>query len=269
MIKNIRELLKYRVLIQSLVSRELKARYRGSILGFLWSFFNPFLLLLVYTIVFGFIIRPKDPTFETNPYTYSLFLFCGLLPWIWFSSSLLESSNVIIINGNLIKKILFPAEVLPTVVVLTNLMNFIFGLPILFLFFILLGRNLTFWVFFLPVSIIIQFILILGFSLLISSLSVIFRDIQNILANLVTLWFFSTPIIYPFSFPIIQESKFLKIFLSLNPMTHVIESYQYSLFYNSLPHWKRLSVTFIFSIMLFFVGYYVFDKLRDSFSEEV
>ena len=100
---------KYRVLIQNLVSRELKARYRGTVLGFLWSFFNPLLLMIVYTIVFGFIIQSRDPAFGGSPWIYALFLFCGVLPWTWFSSTSLESANVLMINGNLIKKILFPA----------------------------------------------------------------------------------------------------------------------------------------------------------------
>jgi len=93
--KKFAELYKYRILIQNLVSRELKARYRGTILGFLWSFFNPLLLMTVYTIVFGFIIRPRDPAYGGSPLLYALFLFCGVLPWTWFSSSALESAKTI------------------------------------------------------------------------------------------------------------------------------------------------------------------------------
>ncbi|MCK4494734.1 MAG: ABC transporter permease, partial [Candidatus Aminicenantes bacterium] len=120
LLKNLKELYKYRVLIQNLVSRELKARYRGTVLGFLWSFLNPLLLLIVYTIVFGFILRPRVPEFGQSPWLYALFLFCGVLPWTWFSSSSLESSNVLMVQGNLIKKILFPVEILPIVVVTSN-----------------------------------------------------------------------------------------------------------------------------------------------------
>ena len=114
LIKNLVDLYKYRVLIQNLVSRELKARYRGTVLGFFWSFFNPFLLLVVYTVVFGFIIMPRDPAFEGSPWLYALFLFCGLLPLqVWYVASSLESANVLIIQGNLIKKILIlPATML-------------------------------------------------------------------------------------------------------------------------------------------------------------
>jgi ABC-type polysaccharide/polyol phosphate export permease len=115
---NLRNLFRYRVLIQSLVVRELKARYRGSLLGFFWSFINPLLLLLVYTFVFA-TVMPRAADDPIQP--YALFMFCGILPWAWFSSSLLEASNVLIAGGNLIKKVLFPAEVLPIVTVLAGL----------------------------------------------------------------------------------------------------------------------------------------------------
>ncbi len=131
MFRNLAHLIRYRGLIQSLVARELKARYRGSVLGFFWSFINPLLLLLVYTFVFKVVLPEAHPK-EIEP--YALFLFCGLLPWTWFSSSLLESANVLIAGGNLIKKVLFPAEVLPIVTVLANLVHFCFGLPILAIF---------------------------------------------------------------------------------------------------------------------------------------
>src|SRR3712207_4976847 len=117
--------MRYRGLIQSLVARELKARYRGSVLGFFWSFFNPLLLLLVYTVVFKYVMKSTQ---DERVQPYALFMFCGILPWTWFSASLAEASNVLISGGNLIKKVLFPAEILPIVTVLANMMHFFFGL---------------------------------------------------------------------------------------------------------------------------------------------
>src|SRR6187401_1799305 len=128
---NLARLAGYRGLIQSLVARELKARYRGSVLGFFWSFINPLLLLMVYTFVFT-VVLPGGWDEKLGP--RALFLFCGLLPWTWFSSSLMESSNVLIAGGNLIKKVMFPAEILPIVSVLSNLVHFLFGLIILVVF---------------------------------------------------------------------------------------------------------------------------------------
>ena len=127
MFHNLARLLRYRGLIQSLVARELKARYRGSVLGFFWSFINPLLLLTVYTLVFT-VVMPASQDERIRP--YAVFMFCGLLPWTWFSSSLMESAGVLIAGGNLIKKVLFPAEILPIVTVLSNMVHFFFGLVI-------------------------------------------------------------------------------------------------------------------------------------------
>ena len=124
MFRNLSQLPRYRGLIQSLVARELKARYRGSILGFFWSFINPLTLLLIYTFVFTYVM-PAANGIEHYP----LFMFCGLLPWTWFASSLTESSGVLISGGNLIKKVLFPAEILPIVTVTANMIHFFLALP--------------------------------------------------------------------------------------------------------------------------------------------
>lgn len=268
MINSLKELYKYRQLIVVLVSRELKAKYRGTVLGFFWSFMNPILLVTVYSIVFGLIFKPRYAEMGKSIY-YSLFFFSGILPWTWFSASLMESANVLIINGPLIKKIRFPIEILPIMVVITNMVHFILGVPILIIAFLILGKSLSLWVLFLPIDMFAQFIFTMGLAFLISSLTVHFRDIKDILMNLLTLWFFVTPIIYPFSFEPIQNSRLLKFFLSLNPMTHIIESYQYTFFYGSLPHYKRLVITIFVGMFFFFLGYKIFDKLRDTFVEEV
>src|SRR3954468_4855668 len=145
MFHNLAQLPRYRGLIESLVARELKARYRGSMLGFFWSFINPLLLLLVYSIVFAYIMPTRftggdEPKPFADAYPYGVFLFCGLLPWTWFASSLNESAGSLIAGGNLIKKVLFPAEVLPIVSVMTNMVHFFLGLPILILFLVVYRR---------------------------------------------------------------------------------------------------------------------------------
>jgi ABC-type polysaccharide/polyol phosphate export permease len=263
MFRNLSQLVRYRGLIQSLVARELKARYRGSVLGFFWSFINPLLLLLIYTFVFTVVLPARTPGLQP----YALFLFCGILPWTWFSSSLLESSNVLIAGGNLIKKVLFPAEVLPIVTVLANLVHFLLGLPILVIFLIYYQRpfELTKLAWF-PVVVLVQLVLTLGLALIISALTVHFRDIKDILANLLTFWFFATPIIYPMSQ---IPSATGRALLNLNPFTHLAISYQEILFYDAFGHWKWLLALGAASVALFLVGYFLFDRLRDSFAEEV
>jgi lipopolysaccharide transport system permease protein len=268
LVRNLKEVYKFRVLIQNLVSRELKARYRGTVLGFLWSFFNPLLLMVVYTFVFGFILKPRDPSIGSS-WEYALFLFCGLLPWVWFSSSSIESANTLMINGNLIKKILFPAEILPVVTVTSNFINFLFGLPILFIFMLVLGKPLTIYALLLPVVILVQFFFSLAFGLFLSAMTVHFRDIKDILGNLLTFWFFTTPIIYSLRSEPILKYPILQTILDLNPMTHIMEGYHSCLFYGSLFHWKKLGITLLVSLVFFVLAYAVFDRLRDSFPEEV
>ncbi len=275
MIKTVKELFKYRQLIITLVSRELKARYRGTFFGFLWSLINPLLLLAVYSVVFGIILPGDSGKVEMKDIkgiNYSIFLFTGLLPWIWFNTSVLEASNVLFAHGNLIKKISFPVEVLPIMSVITNMIHFVLGLPILIIFIMAFGQGsvrLTPWILLLPIAIIAQFIFMMGFSFLVSALTVHFRDLKDILTNLLTLWFFGTPIIYAFGAKSIQAHKALVWVLNLNPMTHIIEAYQYIFFFGSLPHYKRLGVTVIVGLIMLYLGYMFFDKLRDTFVEEV
>ena len=264
MLHNLVRLLRHRSLIQSLVARELKARYRGSVLGFFWSFINPLLLLLVYWFVFS-VVLPGIRPIDIEP--YALFMFCGLLPWTWFSSSVLEASNVLIAGGNLIKKVLFPAEVLPVVTVLANMVHFLLGLPIIaaaLVYFAVPVRPLE--LLWLPVVVLVQLFFTLGLALIVASLTVHFRDLKDILGNLMTFWFFATPIIYPMS--LAPPSG--KVLLDLNPFTHLVISYQEILFYDGpFGHWKWLLALGGVSIVLFLLGYFLFDRLRDSVAEEV
>src|SRR5207247_3018148 len=214
MFHNLARLLRHRGLIQSLVARELKARYRGSVLGFFWSFFNPLLLLLVYSFIFKYVMPAKAEGAEP----YALFMFCGILPWTWFSSSLTESAGVLIAGSNLIKKVLFPAEILPIVTVLANMIHFLLGLPILAAFLIWYRAPLTagelLWF---PIIVFVQLEFTIALALVLSALTVHFRDIRDILANLLTLWFFATPIIYPYFHPSVRRSH---PFLASTPFTH-------------------------------------------------
>ena len=264
LLANLRQLFRYRALISSLVARELKARYRGSVLGFFWSFVNPLLLLVIYTVVFTVVLPGVHPP-ELEP--YAVFMFCGILPWTWFSSSLLESSNVLVAGGNLIKKVLFPAEVLPIVTVLAGLVHFCLGLPILAAFLIYYRVPVTptdlLW---LPVIVAIQLVLTVGLALLVSALTVHFRDVRDLLANLLTLWFFATPIIYP----ITQAPERVRRLLNLNPFTHLVIAYQEVLF-KSGPFMQsnRLLAVGAASLVVLLFGYFVFDRLRDTLAEEV
>jgi ABC-type polysaccharide/polyol phosphate export permease len=264
LLHNLQQLLRYRPLVHSLVARELKARYRGSVLGFFWSFVNPLLLLLIYSFVFTVVLPGAHPP-DLEP--FALFMFCGILPWTWFSSSLLESSNVLIAGGNLIRKVLFPAEILPIVTVLAGLVHFGLGLPILAAFLIYYQVPITpldlAWF---PVIVIVQLVLTLGLALMLSALTVHFRDVRDLLSNLLTLWFFATPIIYALS----QAPPGVRRLLNLNPFTHLAVSYQEVLFRpGPFTEWPRLLAVGAGALVTFAVGYFVFDRLRDTLAEEV
>ena len=264
MLHNLQQLLRYRPLIHSLVARELKARYRGSVLGFFWSFVNPLLLLLIYTFVFTVVLPGAHPP-DLEP--FALFMFCGILPWTWFSSSLLESSNVLIAGGNLIRKVLFPAEILPIVTVLAGLVHVGLGLPILAGFLIyyqvpIVALDLAWF----PVIVLVQLVLTLGLALLLSALTVHFRDVRDLLANLLTLWFFATPIIYALD----QAPPGVRRLLNFNPFTHLAVSYQEVLFRpGPFMEWPRLLAVGGGALLTFAAGYFVFDRLRDTLAEEV
>jgi lipopolysaccharide transport system permease protein len=267
---NLAQLFRYRGLIQSLVARELKARYRGSVLGFFWSFINPLLLLSVYSFVFETIM----PNLQKETVPFAVFMFCGLLPWTWFSASLMEASGALIAGGNLIKKVLFPAEVLPIVAVLANMVHFALGLLILAGF--MVGyQHFPDWyeLWWFPVIVLVQLIFTLGLGLLLSALTVHFRDIRDLLSNLLTLWFFATPIIYFYQMDSVKNFYWM---FRLNPFYHLAVSYQEILFFHppvagdpSFGHMTSLLLLGLASIVFFFVGYWVFDRLRDSFAEVV
>ena len=198
---------------------------------------------------------------------FALFMFCGILPWTWFSSSLLESSNVLIAGGNLIRKVLFPAEVLPIVTVFAGMVHFCLGLPILAAFLLyyqvpLVASDLAWF----PFIVLIQLVLTLGLALLLSALSVHFRDIRDLLSNLLTLWFFATPIIYALS----QAPPSVRRYMDLNPFTHLAVSYQEVLFRRgAFTEWPRLLAVGVGALAVLVFGYFIFDRLRDTLAEEV
>jgi ABC-type polysaccharide/polyol phosphate export permease len=262
MIDNLRTLVRYRGLIQSLVARDLKARYRGSVLGFFWSFVNPLLLLLIYNFVFTYLLQNRAE--GTQP--YAVFMFTALLPWTWFQSSLNEATGSLISGGNLIKKVLFPAEVLPIVTILSNMVHFLFGLPILIAFMVYY-QVVPDWAE-LPwfaVVLLVQFIFTLALAMILSALAVHFRDMKDLVSNLLTFWFFATPIIYSY-----KQFPQYKGYFDWNPFTHLAISYQELLFFpGPFGHKWWLLAMGAGSVVLFFLAYWVFDRLRDSFAEAV
>jgi lipopolysaccharide transport system permease protein len=253
---NFIELYKFRTLLYALTMRHMSARYRGSILGFLWSLINPLCIMGVYSLVFSFYIRFEVPN-------YPVFLFCGLLPWIWISSALIEGSHAIVSSGHLIAKSLFPAQILPLVSVLTTLLHFLLSLPILFLFIHFYGVSLTVSMFFLPCLIIVQLFFLYGIILAISSLNVLYRDVQHLTSNALSLLFFLSPIIYPVE-TVPERFRFT---LMINPFSLFIASYHDLLLYNRLPNEMVIAGLVVWSILAVLVGTIVFNRYKYVFAE--
>lgn len=262
--RHVNTLYRNRQLIAALTARDLKARYRGSILGFFWSLANPLLLLGVYTLAFTVFF----PSEVARP--YPLFLFAGILPWTFFSAAVLESTNAISSNAGLIKKVMFPAEALPLVVVMSHLVHFALAMPILFLATLAFAINGDIRVqptmLLVPLLMILQTFFVAGISLIVSSASVLFRDLRDIVTNLMQLGFFLTPIIYLVDR---VESRPLRALLRLNPMTPFVVAYQDILFFGRLPNLADTLLMIFYAAASITAGLVVFDRLRDVLAEAI
>ncbi len=254
----LRELISYRALIQILVVRDLKARYRGSMLGLLWTLLNPLLYMGIYALIFSVYLR-------MGMERYGAFLLCGLLPWLWFSSSLVIGATSIVDGGSLLKKVFFPAHVLPTVTVMTNFVNFLLGMPILFAFLVLYRVELGWASLMLPLIIVCQFGFTLGLTLMASAVSVRYRDIPQIMGHLIMCWFFVSPIVYPAT----QVPERFRMVLFLNPFAWFVRAYQDVLFYNQSPSLGVCAEIILAGAVALGCGLLVLTHFRWSFVEEI
>ena len=257
MLRNFKELYQYRALLWALVVRYLSTRYRGSILGFLWSFLNPLCLMLVYLLVFKYYIRFDQVQ------NYTVFMFCGLLPWTWFISGIIEGTSSIATSGHLITKSMFPAHVLPAVSVVTNLINFLLSLPILFILMIFTGAPLHLTILLVPIVVLFQLLLMLGLVLLLGSLNVLFRDVQHIVGNLLTFLFFLCPIIYPAS----SVPEKFRWTIEYNPLALLTQFYHIVLLDGGVPGWTSIAYLAAVVLVSLVVGNFVYNRYRESFAE--
>lgn len=259
MLRNLRELYQYRGLLYSLTQRELKARYRGSLLGFLWTFLNPMLHMLVYALIFSVYMRQ-------NMKHYTYFMFVGLLPWIWFSTSVIAGASAISDRRDLMTKVRFPAQVLPATVVATNLLNYLFSLPLMVGMGLFFQDWQTWHVVAFPLVVATQLLFTMAVVYVVSALNVTFRDLQHIITNLMTLAFFLTPVIYPLT--TIPE-RYRSLLLYGNPMAILVTSYQAIFYEHRLPDPAPLGALVAVSVVLMWVATLLFENRREDFAETV
>ncbi len=254
-----KELFAYRQMLFSLVRKDLRGRYKGSVLGFLWTFINPLLQLAVYTVVFSFILR-------NNIDKFYLYLFVALVPWIFFSSSLNGGSSCILAQKDMVKKIYFPREVLPMAYVTSCFVNMLFSFIIIFVVILISGTQISLLaLLFLPIVMAVEYILALGIALLVSAVTVYFRDLEHILGILTMAWMYLTPIVYPIS---IVPQRLLPVFM-VNPMTSIVLAYRDILYYAKIPSMQTLILAFVLGIAFLILGFFVFGKLKKHFVEEI
>ena len=249
--ERVKSIFSYSDMIGSLVRRDLRGKYKGSVLGFLWTFINPLCQMLVYTIVFSVIVRNDLDKF----YVYMI---VGMIPWLFFDMSLRQGAGCIRYQGDMIKKIYFPREVLPIACVTSNFVNMLFCFIIVFAVLFISGV-------FLPLIMGLEYLLSLGFTLIVSAGTVYFKDLEHIVTVLLMAWIYGTPIMYSMS--IIPEN--IKWIFKANPMTSIIEAFHNILYWKVLPEVHDIVYALVFGIILVIVGELIFAKLDDNFAEEL
>ena len=253
-----KNLYQYRELLKTSVRKEVRGKYKNSFLGVLWSFLYPLLQIGVYAIVFPIIMKNN----ETN---YTVFLCCALIPWNFFSTAINRSSFTMVENGNILKKVFFPREILPISVVTSEAVNFIISTVIILGFVLGYGLGLTKFVLFYPLILLVQYILLIGISLILSSLVVYIRDLQHFIGIFLQLMFYATPIAY--NAKVIPQNY--QWIMKLNPMSYIITGYRDIFYYQQMPDVQGLLVLLGIGLVLCVIGYLIFSKLQKGFAEQL
>jgi len=253
-----KELYNYRELMKTNIKKEIRGKYKGSWLGIMWTFLNPLLMLAVYAFVFPYILR-------VNVENYTIFMIVALIPWNFFTTAIQTGTGCVVANGNILKKVYFPREIIPISITTSQLVNFLITCLIMFIFIIVSGVGFSIHILLLPLIILIQFILTLAFNFVLSALTVYAHDIDHFVGVALTLGFYATPIVY---LSTMLPEKF-QWAMKVNPMAVLVESYRSILYYHQLPDFKILGLWAILSFILLVLGYAIFKKLEKSFVEEL
>ncbi len=258
MVQTIKDILLYKEMIRNLVRKDLRGRYKGSVLGFFWTILNPILQLVVYTFLFSLVLR-------TGIDKYYLFLFVALVPWLFFSSCLVGGSGIILAQKDLIKKVYFPMEVLPIVHVSSNFINMLLSFMVIFVVVFISGNPINSSIIYLPIVMIVEYILCLGISFITSAITVYFRDMEQILGILGMAWMYMTPIMYSVDM-VPKEFNFI---FELNPMSPIILAYRSIMYYGQAPEITVLVQGLMLGLAVLVIGFALFKKLKKRFVEEL
>lgn len=252
------ELYNYRELLKTNIKKEIRGKYKGSWLGILWTFLNPLLMLAVYALVFPYILR-------VNVDNYTIFMIVALIPWNFFTTAVQTGTGSVVANGNILKKVYFPREIIPISTTTSQLVNFLITCLIMVAFILFSGVGFSIHILLFPLLVLIQYILTLGITFVLSALTVFAQDVSHFVSVIIMLGFYATPIVYQAS---MLPEKF-QIFLKINPMAQLVEAYRSILYYHQMPDMFMLTVWGIGSIIVLVLGYLIFKKLERSFVEEL
>lgn len=275
---NLRELGRYRELVRNLMLRDMKVRYKNSMLGFLWSLINPLAQVFIITIIFKFVIRIGFPD-------YSAYVLAGFLPWTFFQMAVLDASQSILLHGALLKKVYIPREAIPISIVLSNLVHFLLALCVLFVYMAVIGIPFTWKLLLLPPLIFAQLLLTLGVGLLVSCANVFYEDIKYVMTVGLNLMYYMVPVIYvveqvaniPSKFPwLYAHREAVLACYQLNPLAVWITAYRRILLppvpesIGSLPLDPRVVVVAaVVSVGMAILGYTVFNRYKWDFAENL
>jgi len=276
MFKELSEVWRYRDLLINLVIRDLKVRYKGSVLGFFWSLLNPLIQVATITIVFKFILNVRIPN-------YSAYVLCAFLPWTFLQMSLLDASASVLYHWDLVKKTYFPREVLPASIVLSNLVHFILALAVFFVYLLVLGTPILITWLLVPIVVLIQLLLNLGIAFFVSCLNVFYEDIKYLMTVVLTLLFYLMPIMYLVEQIAASEKipdlwkPFIVKFYFLNPLSFVLIAYRKLLLpayhagnIHDIPmNFWYLALSAVTSLLIFVAGYAFFNSRKWHFAERV
>lgn len=259
MFRKLKELYEYREMIISLVRKDLRGRYKNSVLGFLWTFINPLCQIIVYTMVFSHIFRMGIDK-------YYLFLTVVMIPWVFFSTSVSGGAMAVVSQQDLVKKIYFPREVLPISFVTSCFVNMLLSFVVVFGVLAVsgIGFNLKALVF-LPVVMLVEYMLALGITMITSACNVYFRDLEHIIGVFMMAWIYLTPVMYDISY--IPDN--LRPVFYFNPMTSVALAYRDILYYKQVPEISTLGMAVVIGMAALIIGSFVFNKLQRNFIEEL
>lgn len=259
----ISSLIRNRSLITELSRREVIGRYRGSIMGLLWSFFNPLFMLTVYTFVFSVVFQARWNVASNSKTEFALMLFAGLIIFNFFAECITRAPTLIISNTNYVKKVVFPLEILPVVVMGGAMFHLLVSLTVWLLAYLLLFSQIHLTVLLLPLVLLPFMFFVLGLAWFLASLGVFVRDVGQFIGLITSVLMFLSPIFYP----ITALPEKYRLFLSLNPLTPTIEAVRGLLFSGETPELIALARYYVASMVFFWLGFAWFQKTRKGFAD--